>query len=56
MVTHAKETKGQGHLHGGPQGPQAGCELAKLEKKWGEDREVEKGEVRMMMLAATAWQ
>ena len=27
----------------GPKAPQAGCELAKLENKWGKDRETEKG-------------
>ena len=41
----------QGLLHGGHQGPQAGCELAQLEKKWGKDRKTVKGE-RMVMSAA----
>ena len=53
LAQHAKETKGQGQPHRGPQDPKAGGELVELKKQERKDGHMMKGGgMRMVMSAA----
>ena len=52
MLQHGKKNQGEAHLHGGPQGPEAGGEQAQLVKEMRKDEQASEGEVLMVMSAA----